>query len=566
MIIRSSLVGLALTPLLAIGTVHAQQDFSCDTLDNVEPISRYTEAVLNRAEDGLEFARAASVTDDVALFLPGWMLTIASTWSGLTDTDVQRILTVDELPDASACLQLDLALIDCKIEEVRQEQRAQTSRGAIFGIARLNALAEFLNERRRHLQTGALDPGYIDPSWGQLYDFDDPQEVWCAPQDVEQSCERIDRVECDENGGTSYETWDGCMAAGTLPSVAPDDTGIMCTFDADYAPAFDSGFGCDIETMEEGSRRNYPPLEAELNALRVVRDELDESRESAIKLLELQQEIDELFGVQSVNPTPPPPREHLNAFGCGWTGGYCDDQDARRCVTDADCEQDVSCAFPQKLCKENRAIRCDNDSQCGDFGPCIDATRVAPERAVRGLFSIEKDQIGILMTFLNVRSLQDVSRAFIEDFSAPNELPSGSGDLIAQRTAEFASPLFRTVIENFRTTIQSWSKVQSRADSLIYPEAVDAPLEAAHSLSDLHAAVSEFSRQASTKDGVRDFVKRFAYFLNLTCWKRQCGDLLERAIRLTTTDECFPYANGQYLGDTDGNPRWEKCKDAAEIQ
>jgi hypothetical protein len=570
-IFRLILTGLLLSPLFTAGTVHAQQqDFSCDVLENAEPVSRYAEAVLQRADDGLEYAREADPIDNALELLPGWMLTVASTWSGLTDTEIQRVLTVDELINASACLQLDLALIDCKIDEVRAEQREQTSRKALFGIARLNALVEFLNERRGHLQTGALDAGYIDPTWGNLYAFDNPEEVWCAPPEADQSCERKDRVECEEAGGTSYETWDGCMATATLPSNASSasssDTGIMCPFDANYAPPFDSGFGCDIETMEEGSRQDYEPIRAELDALRLISNELNESRESAVKLLELQKEIDNLFGVQSTVPPPPPPRTHLNAFGCGWMGGYCDDDEARRCVSDLDCEANVSCEYPQKLCEDNRAIRCDNDDQCGDFGPCIDTTKVAQERALRGAFSIDKDQIGILTTFLNVRSLQDVSRAFTEDFSAPNELPASNDDLIRQRTAEFASPFFRTIVENFRTTIQSWSRTQSQLDALIYPEAVDGPLEAAHSLSDLHAAVSEFSRQASTKQGVRDFVTRFAYFLRLTCWKRQCGELLERAIRLSTTDECFPYANGEYLTDNESDPRWEKCKDAAGIE
>ncbi len=563
--LRFMLTGILLSPLLAAGTVHGQ-DFSCDALDNVDPVSAYTRAVLDRADDGLEFARQAGQTDEFLQMLPGWMLTVASTWSGLTDTDVQRVLTADELPDASACLQLDLALIDCKIEEVRQEQRERTSQESIFGIARLNALAEFLNERRRHLQTGALDPGYIDPSWGNVYAFDDPQEVWCAPQEVDRTCEREDRIECEEKGGTSYETWDGCMAAGALPSDAPDDTGIMCPFDADYAPPFDSGFGCDIETLEAGSRRNYEPVKAELEALQLLNDELDRSRQSSIRLLELQKEIDELFEVESTVPPPPAQRIHLNAFGCGWMGGYCDDGERRRCVSDSDCDENVRCDYPQKLCRENRALRCDSDDQCGNYGPCIDAEQTARERSLRGVFSIEKDQIGILTTFLNVRSLQDVSRIFPVDLAAPNELPSGNSDLIDQRTAEFASPLFRTIAENFRTTFQSWSRVQSRLESLIYPEAIDSPLEAAHSLSDLHAAISEFSRQASTKEGVRNFVTRFGYFLRLTCWKRQCSELLERAIRISTTDECFPYANGEYLNDNESDPRWEKCKEAAGIQ
>jgi hypothetical protein len=31
-------------------------------------------------------------------------------------------------------------------------------------------------------------------------------------------------------------------------------------------------------------------------------------------------------------------------------------------------------------------------------------------------------------------------------------------------------------------------------------------------------------------------------------------------------DECFPYTNGQFLSDTEDDPRWKKCALAACIQ
>ena len=552
--------------LTLLTPVAGAQDFSCASLEGVEPVSRYAQAVLDRADDGLQYAREAEAASDFLQYMPGWMLSIASTWTGLTDTDVQRIQTARELRDASACLQLDLALIDCKLEEVRLEQRAQSARGAMLGIIRLNELADFLNERRRHLQAGALDPEYIDPTWGDIRAFDPPGDVWCSPQEAGGSCTREQETDCRLRGGTPYKTWDACTATGTNPENVPQDSGIMCPFDADYAPAFDSGFGCDLETMEAGGRRSYPPLQAELEALDLIHEELEQTRSAADSLLELQRQIGELTGAEPTLPQSPPQREHLEAFGCGWSGGYCERNRELRCTTDEECGREGPCTTTERVCKGNRAIRCIDDAQCDGSGPCIDMTGDLELRSLRGVFSASKDELALLRSFSQIRSLQDTSRNLPDDLELASELPPDDPDLRRQRAIDWESPFFQIIGTALRNTVQSWSRVQSRMNTLIFPEAVDAPLEISHSLSDLHAAVSAFSRQASDREGVRDFITRFAYFLRISCTKRQCSDLLERAIRLSTTDECFPYANGDYLNDTEDNPRWQKCRDAAGIE
>ncbi len=571
------ITGLLTMPLF-ITTAHAVGDLTCDTLDGLAPVSsHYVQEVLDRADEGLEYAREGGVADDFSAILPNWALSVGSAWAGLTDTGIQRVQEGSELRDVSACLHLDLSLIDCKIEEVRQELRTQLQRGSFIAIVRLTPLLEFLNERRRQLRIGALDPEYVDNGWGRLMAFDRPDTVWCGGGSGGVTCTEEDNEDaCAVSGGTSFETLDNCIQGNFLPpDPLPQDTDIMCPFDADYAPAFDSGFGCDIETMQP--REVYPPIADELEALNAVNDELRTYRQAATELLQLQQQIDELFGTKNPLPPPPPPRKHLDAFSCGWMGGYCDSNSDKRCTKTSECPKEdldgdgkldvVECIFPNKLCDKNRAIRCKDDDQCktDPDDRCVDASE-ANLRATRGVFSVDEDQMAILTSFLGVRSVQEGARLFKEDLRTAAEIPENEPDLREIKARQDTDPLFKLVRGSLRTAVSAWSAMQSRLEVIIYPEAVDSSLEVTSALSNLHEAVSEFSRLAAEKQGVRDFVIRYGAFLQRSCVTRICGMMLKQAISIATTDECFPYANGQYLSDTEDKPRWEKCKDAAEIE
>ena len=255
---------------------------------------------------------------------------------------------------------------------------------------------------------------------------------------------------------------------------------------------------------------------------------------------------------------------HLNAFGCGWNGGWCDDDITKRCASDADCAD--TCEYSDKLCEKNRAIRCNVDDQCGNDGPCIDAN--APNlRSIRGNFSLDRDQVSALESFLNLRSAQELSRVFRKDLQTANELPVSDTAGRTECARQDSDPGFAIMRKSFRQTVQSWSRIQARFETLMFPEDVDAPLQAADALSNLHTGISELARIGSEKNtGLRGFVTRYATFLRLSCIYRPCSMLLEQAIRLSTTDECFPYTNGEYLDNDEQNPRWQKCKDKAGIQ
>lgn len=550
--------------LFTRGTAFAADDFTCTSLDGLTGISPYTRAVMDRAENGLGQARQSGASANFLSIMPAWMRSIGSAWAGLIDTTTQRTDAVKELTEVSACLHFDLALMDCKIEEVRQEMHSQSNRGSFVALIRLRSLLNFLNDRRQQLTIGALDPEYPDPTWGNRYIFDPPGLVWCTPQDPIGVCEEIPEETCTARGGLAYQTQVNCEARGIPDAAATGDRGRMCPFDANYAPAFDNGFGCDIETMEP--RKAYPPINAELEGLKAVNDALTAYRQAAVEVRDLHNQMNELLGIQSSSASSSSSsssREHLEAFGCGWMGGWCEEDIAKRCTSDADCLE--ACVFSDKVCDKNRAIRCTDDSQCDDNGPCIEANEPTL-RSLRGNFSLDKDQLTILNEFLGTRSQQEISRVFRDDLKTAAELPESDQAAREARAKEDRSTLMSTTRSAFRTIVQGWSRKQARDESLMYPEDVDASLEAGHALSDLHTNIAALARLAKEKTGLREFVTNYASFLRRSCIYRPCGLRLEQAIRLLTTEECFPYTNGEYLNDDPNDPRWEKCKQKAGIQ
>lgn len=557
----------ALLLLLAAPSAYAAPSAVCQQVKTLEPVSsHYVKKVLERADEGLTYIRTATDNPDFDRYRPTWTRNIASGWSELIDSTITLQYEEQELTRVTACLQFDQLLLECKMDEVREELHAQLDRGSVGAIRKLLPLLSFLQERKRQLQLGALDPLYSDPSWGGKYDFDSPNEVWCCPLGVPgNTCAETTEETCSLNSGMSFKTLNECNAYGC---VAPDSTpppadDVLCPYDADYAPPFQSGFGCDIETMQP--RSAYAPLQAELEALSIISQQVKKYQSGALAFVEVQQRIDELFGNESTTPEPPPEREHLVAYGCGWTGGYCGDDEERRCQQDSDCEEYITCNRPEKVCKSNRLIRCNRDDQCPSGDTCEEEKELPASREVRGPFSFKKDQISILSEFLASRVAQDVSREFRDDLKSPNEFEKNEQTERDLREFEDKNPIFWITRLGLRMNIQGQGREPARREALIYPEAVDAPLEIAESLKDLREAVSKLSTLASKKDGVRRFVSRYAYFIRRTCIYRPCNLMLEQVIRIVTADECFPYTNGEYLSDSAGDSRREKCKTGAGI-
>lgn len=563
---------LFLPLLLAAPAAQAEPSVLCQQIHDrdLRAVSgHYVQKVLDRADDGIVYAQSAGVAPDFGRVLPHWAVQIDASWAALLTSEVPVTLEQQELGRITACLHFDVLLLECKMDDVRTEMQAQLNRGSITGIMRMQSLLNFLNERVRQLRRGALDPLYADPDWGKRYDFDNPDRFWCCPADLAgNTCTQLSAESCGNYQGSSFVTLQECTERGCIaPEGTSPDDGVLCPYDADYAPPFLSGFGCDIETMEP--RSSYPPVQAELEALRIISRQVENFRASGATLLEIQQTIDELFGNVSTTPEPPAAREHLNAFGCGWEAGYCTEDETVRCRTDAECASAGTCRLPEKVCENNRALRCANDEHCGGAGPCIDLEEddeLPAARDLRGPFSFRKNEIAILSDFLSARAAQEVSRDFRDDLKLPGEFGPDEQEQREDREFDQRNPFSSFFREDNRVSFQVWSRIQGRDEALIFPEAVDAQLEIADSLRSLRTAVSDLSTLASAREGVREFVGRFAYFINRSCIYRPCSLMLERVIRIVTADECFPYTNGEYLEDTADNPRSRKCEVAAGIE
>ncbi len=309
-------------------------------------------------------------------------------------------------------------------------------------------------------------------------------------------------------------------------------------------------------------RTAVPQVQAEYEALNAIDEKILEFRNSAQTFLEIQQDINDLFDLPSTVPDPPGPREHLFAYGCGWDGGYCQQDHLIRCIDDIDCEETETgpCELPKGVCSENRIRNCFDDGDCPDMGTCMTEDIEPPLKSeLRGPFAIEEDQLKILSEFMTIRTLQEESREYRKDLKKPDEFATEETEEIEQSANEEANPLHRLMRDVVRGTVRTWNQLQGREEAATFPITTDPQLEMVHALDPLTKAVSRLARLARNRDGLRSFVLRYDYFLRRTCIYRPCNLILEQILRIAMTEECFPYTNGEFLSDSPGSPRWRKC-------
>lgn len=548
---------------------------ACQTVLSLPPVSsHYVQKTLERADAGIAYAQAADASNPFIYFVP-WAQQIASSWISINNiqlriTDAQRGLL-----DASACRRFDTLVLECKMDAVRDEMKAALDRGSFVGIMRLQALLTFLDERFDHLTRGGLDPAYIDPTWGRHQLFDPPAPVWCCPGIPdgadEYRCVETPPTICEQElEGAWTNTLDLCLGNGCdLPAgvaAVPPEQGNMCPYHSDYLDAMASGFGCDEDIMLP--RAGHLPLAVELLALQTVTTQINDFRGQAQELLQLQAELEGLLDMDTSVPPLPAPREHKTAYGCLVRNGRCSGRPDLSCSTDGDClaGDGGTCVLPQGACSGNLAIHCDDDQQCADrdAGTCKPGPREQlPLYAKRGAFSVDENHVGILSRFTDLRKEQGQQREYADDLKTAAEFPPEKEAESKQRQAD--NPLAQIVRASARFTFALWSKLQGQSESEIYPIAADAQMTIADEMGPLRNAVRGLTRHASKKEGMRSFVTGLSYWLRLTCIDRACNKRLEQILKIAFTDECFPYANGEFLNDKPEEPRWRKCAQAAGL-
>jgi len=309
----------------------------------------------------------------------------------------------------------------------------------------------------------------------------------------------------------------------------------LCPFHSDYTPPRMTGYGCDVsvlETISSAGGSDMSFVTAEMEGLQKIQEEIDSFRE----ILPLLQSATSTEGAYVVSTQA----DHRTIIGCQEETGRCSDDGKFICGSD-------------EFCAAKGAGRCLRDTT----SPTI------PKRSIRGPFSFPAAHLQLLTDFVGKRIDDGFSRTFQTDRARTEDLPAEDEEL-KNREDDIMSLISGRA--GTRVSFRSISGLQGRREGTIFAESTDSQLEIAESLSDMRASIGELSRLASQKTGVRAFVVDLAYFLRRTCAFRPCQRSLEQVIRISLQDECFPYTNGQFLGDSEGNPRWKQCAMAACIQ
>jgi hypothetical protein len=560
----------------------------CQEMEDLEALSsHYTQRVLDRADAGIVYAQSAGVASPFIYLVP-WAEQVASSWLSLIDTQQRVTFQQRSLLESSTCRRFDMKLIECKMDEVRDVMNQSLEKGSYKAIIRLQSLLAFLDERAGHLERGSMDPTYIDAGWGKRQLFDPPEPVWCCPaepwdvgeaegdeggdgegEDEPNLCVQTPASTCiDEMDGLAYGSLDLCMGAGCEAPLdleaQPEEEGSMCPFHSDYLDPMVSGFGCDEQVLELLAAD--PAVAQELTVLRAITGQLNDFRSEAEELLETQRALEELLELEQ-SPLLPPPREHKTAYGCFDRSGVCADDPEQSCRRDADCEAGPgSCIFPRGTCSDNRLATCFEDDDCAEreAGYCIvGPAEPIPAFTLRGPFTVDKNHLGILSRFTRQRMQQGRQREFADDLKTAGEFPADKPNEIASRRgADFLEQMLRSAA---RYTFALWSKLQGQAESEIFPAASDSQMTVTKEMAPLREQVRGLSFHASSSQGVRRFVVGLAYWLRRTCMERPCNLRLQQILKIAFEDACFPYADGAFLSDSEEEPRWKVCAEAACI-
>ena len=506
---------LALTtfmlPLAAEATMSAQ---CTSLLENAQPVSSYVTLVLQRADAAMRYAASAPVTVDFAQYFDSWVLRVGGATASLLDTQLRLTEQAKDLNDNTACLHLDLQLLTCKMEQVRSELNAALARPSMGQIMRLELLMTFLNERYKQVIRGALDPTYEDASWGTVYDFDEPSgTIWCCSDDEDEAvCKTKTVGQCQQEDAAAFWTLSACERNSLCaPPQKPTDR--ACPFTSDYAPESRTGFGCDVSVMDP--RISDPVLKNQRDALSSLTQQLNNVLRQA--------------GVTDTNAFLP--QSHRVLAGCGRRYGSCSQSPELACGTDEDCGAgEGTCEFQQP-----------------------------PDlmlRSVRGPFSAAKDHFSLLRMFSDMRAQQGASRLQEQEYQVNDELSPAEAKERREEGIDFDP--FHT---SPRFSMTNFSIAQERASVVPFAASVDQQRQLLPFFSSIHAAVQKLSTLVSApgSNGLRGFITGLAYFARRSCMWRPCALRLEQIIKLALTDACFPYANGEFLGDSAEYPRWQKC-------
>ena len=490
----------------------------------LEPISsHYTKEILKRADEGLANANKFEkgvFSPFIQTFLhPIWIRMIYSSFVELIDTDLRIAQEEKNLKQHTACLNIDLLLIEAKMEQVRCElDTSITLEGVNVGkISRLIVLLRFLNERYGNLIAGFNDPSHRDTTMSMIRLFDDETTVWCAvmyaiEDEDSNTCKRMPAADC-EGQGEPWPTEKACEIG--LGNPAKEN----CPFHSDYLPPTVQGYGCDTVIMDKTAAKTA----TENDALKELISTRDEYIHSAEKAKEIFDKINEIAN----KPTP-----DLQDFGIG----HSDNREHK---------EEFGCMDSEGLA-----------STIYNFG--------GTKWEKRGPFSIEKDEPKIMREFLLQRANWGSNREHPDFAKLALEFESVQEQDLAKEIDESLSPLTKLFRDWwYRMPMTNRNKEQAKRESIIVAKVSDAQMQINDVFSPVRKNAKELAELSMDLDkGGRSFTRGFAWFLRRSCIFRPCNKQLDAILKIVLEDDCYPYTDGSYIGDPDLQ---KICKEAAKL-
>lgn len=546
---RISLIFVGIALLLPAPSVRAQP---------TTPISQhYVQEVLDRITDGITEAQTSNPTGFYDFFHAGWIRRLESATSHLIDTEDRVVIHERNLPTMTACLDMDIVILQNKMQEIAEELNRAIDDNRTLDIALLEDLMVYANERLSHLIAGATDNLYVDTTFYDKHRFD--KEMWCCPEGNSQEVctDTLVKADCKADGGILFRTWEKCAERCQPPDPIPDED-LACPFDSDYLPPSTAyipatrlsglgsqeivGWGCDVDALNATEADQHTPSQEERDALELDlmparREFLEDSRQTKTVVDAFEQVALEGFtssnSVSSpVIPTTYPPaleRVHVRRIGCNTFA-------------------EPTTEDPQK-----------------EFDPPPPWPKGATRIAYRGPFSTQPDDISVLRQLQ--KQLQEwgdrredaLHYTYIEDF------PEGSQERADAEVREEEYDIINSFIRSFdRIYYRSVNIQMALRETPIVSLQTGFEEELHEMLKPLRLEVQTFGELASeSQKGPRKFNEELTRFLGRSCIFRPCLKQLDHVAKLNRTSTCFPYTTGQYLGR---QKLHESCRDGADVR
>ncbi|PIR53291.1 hypothetical protein COU76_01840 [Candidatus Peregrinibacteria bacterium CG10_big_fil_rev_8_21_14_0_10_49_10] len=548
----SLLMGLCFSSATAYALAPPPDPIEVYISDVTSPVSgHYVQKVLDRVNAGV--ANLSGQETSLDLTFTDWLRTVSTIMLELVDTDLQVVKQQRDLYEVTPCLHFDLIILQEKLEQLRTELRLAFRERRISDIFKIQEMIRFVNERYRQLLAGARDPHHVDVEFNRKFSFD--EDTWCCPQGAQggsSACVSLSKESCRNPGngapsGLSFETAESCAAQpGCDPPENLQLDTLMCPFDSDYLPPTPAGYGCDL-TVLEGLHLNDPSLR-DHPTIQSIRTEYDALKEFLTKR-------DAFLSSDTVKSIGPMMLKIYDAIG--------------RNVPDEERNRLSSPDFPQVLTRTH----IDTVNGCslnGDPFTAFNTPPAWPEGAAawerRGPFSLTTNEFQLVRGLYDVLTGWGERRDQAEFWTLPSEYPPDSQQRADAKEQEKSFAFMQRVVrDEARNYFGTWNVIQAGRETRPLIQSADSYEQIVDTAASLRKTMQNFYELASKKErGVRKFATNFAFFLRRTCIYRPCNVLLDRLLKVTLEDTCFPYTSGKYVGDS--NIPHDVCKTRSEVE